>query len=49
MKLEDGGNVKTFIRNGELFEPAWPDPVRPNLAATKSMLQAESSTREKRV
>ena len=48
-KLEGGGDVKTSIRNGKLFEPAWPDPVGPTLAATKAMLQAEYGTRAKRV
>ena len=28
---------------------AWPEPVGPNPAATKAMLQAEYGTREKRV
>ena len=49
MKLEGGGNVKTLIRNRKLFEPPWPDPVGPNVAATKAILQAEWGTREKRV
>ena len=40
-KLEGGGNVKTSIRSGKVFELAWPDPVRPNPEATKTMLQAE--------
>ena len=48
-KIEGGGDVKTSIRNGKVFEPAWPDPVRPNAAATKAMLQAEYGTRAKRV
>ena len=48
-KLEGGGNVKTSIRNGKVFEPPWPDPVIPNMAATKAMLQAEYGTRSKRV
>ena len=47
--LESGGDVKTSIRNGKFFEPAWPDPVGPNPAATKSMLQAEYRTRAKRM
>ena len=49
MKLKGGGGVETLIRNGKLFEPAWPDPVRPNPVATKAMLQAEYVTREKRL
>ena len=49
MKLEGGGDVKTSIRNGKVFKPAWPDPVGPNPATTKAMLQAEYWTRAKRV
>ena len=49
MEIEGGGGVETPIRNGEVFEPAWPDPVGPNPAATKAMLQAAYGTREKRV
>ena len=48
-KLESGGDVETLIRNGKVFEPTWPDPVGPNPAATKAMLQAEYGTRAKRV
>ena len=48
-KLEGGGDVKTSIQNGKVFEPPWPDPVGPNVAATKAMLQAEYGTRAKRV
>ena len=48
-KLEGGGNVKTSIWNGKVFNPAWPDPVGPNAAATKAMLQAKYGTRAKRV
>ena len=48
-KLEGGGNVETSIRNGKVFEPAWPDPDGANLLATKAMLQAEYGTRAKRV
>ena len=48
-KLEGGDKAETSIRNGKVFEPAWPDPVGPNLADTKAMLQAEYKTREKRV
>ena len=40
-KFEGGGNIKTLIRNGKVFDPAWPYPVGPNPAATKAMLQAE--------
>ena len=38
--IEGGGNVKTLIRNGKVFDPEWPDPVGPNPSATKAMLQA---------
>ena len=38
-----------MIRNRKVFEPSWPDPVGPNVAATKAMLQAEHGTRAKRV
>ena len=48
-KLEVGSNVKMSIRNGKIFETAWPDPVGPNPVATKVMLQAESGTKAKRV
>ena len=48
-KLEGSRDVETSIRNGKLFDPVWTDPVRPNLAATKAMLQAEYGTREKRL
>ena len=37
------------IRIGKVFDPEWPDPVRSNPEATKSMLQAEYETRAKRV
>ena len=47
--LEGGVDIKTSIRNRKLFESAWPDPVRPNPAATKAMLKAEYETRAKRV
>ena len=40
-KLEGSSNVEKSIRNGKVFEPAYPDPVGPNPAATKAMLQAE--------
>ena len=48
-KLKGGGNVETSIQNGKVFEPACPDPVGPNPAATKAMLQAEYRTRARRV
>ena len=48
-KLEGSGSVKTSIRNGKVFEPAWPDTVGPNPEATKAMLQVEYETRVKRV
>ena len=41
MKLEGGSDVETPIQNGKIFEPAWPDPVGPNPAATKAILQEE--------
>ena len=49
MKLKGGGDVKTLIRNGKSFDSAWADPVGPNPAATKAMLQVEYGTRAKRV
>ena len=48
-KLEGEGDVETSIKNGKFFEPAWPDPVGPNPADTKAMLQVEYGTRAKRV
>ena len=36
-------------QNGKVFEPPWPDPVGPNPAAMKAMLQEEYGTRAKRV
>ena len=48
-KLEGYGNIKTSIRNKKFFEPAWLNPVGPNPAATKAMLQEENGTRAKRV
>ena len=48
-KLEGGGDVKTSIQNGKVFDPAWPDPVVLNPAATKAMLQAEYRIRAKRM
>ena len=48
-KLEGDGDVKTSIRNGKVFEPAWPDLVRTNPATTKSMIQAEYGKRDKNV
>ena len=47
--LESGGDVETLIMNRKVFEPAWPDPVRTNPAATNAMLQAEYGTRAKMV
>ena len=47
-KLEGGGDIKTSIQNGKVFEAEWRDPVGPNTESTKSMLQAEYSTGEKR-
>ena len=49
MKLKGGSEIETSIRNGKVFEPPWPDPVGPNVAATKAMLQVEYRTRAKRV
>ena len=40
MKLKDGGDVKTLIKNRKVFDPAWLDPVVPNPTATKAMLHA---------
>ena len=37
-ELEGGGDVKTLIRNGKVFEPEWPDPVGPTPAATNAIL-----------
>ena len=48
-KLEGSGDVKTLIQNRKVFESAWLEPVEPNPAATKAMLQAEYRTRAKRV
>ena len=48
-KLEGGGDVKTLIRNGKVFDQAWLETVGPNLAATKAILQTEYVTRENRV
>ena len=47
-KLE-GDDVKISIRNGKVFELAWPDPIGPNPVSTKDILQAGYGTREKRV
>ena len=49
MNIKGGGNVETLIQNRKVFELSWTDPVGPNPAATKAMLQAEYGTREKRV
>ena len=48
-KLKGGGDVETSIRNGKVFDLAWPDLVGPNPVAMKAMLQAEYRTTEKRV
>ena len=48
-KLEGGGDVKTSIRNGKVFGPAWPVLVGPDPESTKAMLQAEYGTRSKGV
>ena len=48
MKLKGNSNVETSIRNRKVFNPAWPDPVGPNPAATKAMIQAEYGTRANR-
>ena len=47
--IEGDGDVKTSIQNSKVFKPAWPDPVGPNPAATKAMLQADYGTRVDRV
>ena len=49
MMIKGGGDIETSIGNGKFFEPACPDPVGPNPAATKAMIQAEYRTRAKRV
>ena len=48
-KIEGSGDVETPIRNKKVFGSEWPDPVGPNPASTKAMLQAEYGTRAKRV
>ena len=48
-KLEGGSDVETPIRNGNVFDLEWLDPVGPTPAAKKAMLQAEYVTRAKRV
>ena len=48
-KLKGGGDVKTSIVNGKVFDPAWPDPAGHTPEATKAMLQADYGTRAKRV
>ena len=48
-KLEGGGGVEILIRNSKVFEPPWLDPVGPNVATTKAMLQVEYGTRAKMV
>ena len=47
--LEGGGNIKTLIWIGKFFETEWPDPVGPNPAAMKAVLQAKFRMRAKRV
>ena len=47
-KLEGGGDVKKLISNRKVFDLAWPDPVRPNPVAMKTMLQAEYRKRAKK-
>ena len=47
-KLKGNSDAKTSIRNGKVFDTAWPDPDILNTSATKAMLQAEYGTREKR-
>ena len=37
-KLEGGGDVETWIQNGKMFEPMWPNPAGSNPDATKVML-----------
>ena len=49
INLKGGGDFETSIRNGKVFDPAWPDPVGPTSAATNTMLQAKYGTREKSV
>ena len=46
-KLEGSGDVKMSIWNGKVFDPALPDPVRPNPVATKAMVHARYGTRAK--
>ena len=48
-KIERSGDIETSIRKGRVFEPSWPDPVRPNPESTESVLQAEYMTRSKEV
>ena len=48
-KLEGGGDIKMLIWNGKVFEPSWTDPVGPNPAATRAMLQEEYGKRAKMV
>ena len=48
-KLEGSGDVETLIRNGKVFELAWPNPVRTTPEATEAMLRADYGTRAKRV
>ena len=48
-KLEGGGDAKTSIRNGKIFDLGWPESVRPTPEVTKAMLQAEYVMRAKGV
>ena len=41
--------LKHQFGTGRVFEPPWPDPVGPNPAALKAMLQADYETRLKRL
>ena len=48
-KLKGGSDVKTSIRDGKFFDPAWLEPAGPTPEARKDMLQAEYGMRAKRV
>ena len=48
-KIEGGGDIKTLIQNGKLFDPGWLKPIGPTPEATKEMLQAEYGTHANRV
>ena len=47
-RLEGGGDAEMSIRNGKLFDLAWPDPVRPTPDSMKAIIQAYYYTRAKR-